>query len=313
MSGVLERRLVAVVAAVLIDRFTPEPPNRWHPVAWFGTTMLAVERRLWHDGRPPGVLYAAIGFGLGVAGGRLVRSPTVALSIALGAGSLRSTAAAIGALVADDDLVGARRALPSLVGRDPSELDAGGIAAAVVESVGENTVDATVAPIVWTLVAGAPGALGYRAVNTMDAMVGHRNPRYARFGWASARLDDVANWVPARVFAAAVVAAAPSRRSAIARAIRFDAPAHPSPNAGVAEAAVAGALGVELGGSLRYGDRVEHRPRLGTGPRPDAATVRSANRLVDRSLVALGLAGLAAIVGGRFLRVVSSATTGDRR
>ncbi len=313
MSPVLERRLVAIAAAVLVDRLTPEPPNRWHPVAWFGTAMTAIERRLWRDRRPPGVVYAATGLGIGVAAGRLLRSPTIALTVALGAGSLRATAATIGDLVAADDLAAARLALPGLVGRDPSGLDGSGIAAAVVESVAENSVDATVAPIVWTLVAGAPGALGYRATNTMDAMVGHRSARHERFGWASARLDDIANWVPARVFAAAVTAAAWHRRSAIARAVRADAPAHPSPNAGVAEAAVAGALGVELGGTLRYGDRVERRPRLGRGPRPDATTVESANELVDRSLVVLAVAGLGVVVGGRLLGLRSAVSAGHRR
>lgn len=296
----LDRRLLAVAVALLIDRWTPEPPNRWHPVAWFGTSMTAVEQRIWADRRAAGLIYTGAGVAIGVAAGRLVRSPTAALAVALGAGSLRATAAEIGEVVDGGDLPAARRSVRALVGRDPSELDEAGIAAAVVESVAENSVDATVAPILWTLVAGAPGALGYRAVNTMDAMVGHRSTRYERFGWASARLDDVANWLPARLFACGVVVAAWPRRREILNAIRADAPAHPSPNAGVAEAAVAGALGVELGGPLRYGDRLENRPRLGTGPRPDAAAIVGTNRLVDRVLLGIGAAAVGVRIARRF-------------
>src|SRR5262249_41107178 len=153
------------------------------------------------------------------------------------------------------------------------------VARAAVESVAENTVDAVVAPALWAALAGAPGVLAYRAVNTLDAMVGHRSTRYARFGWASARLDDAANWVPARVTAALVAAARPARAAAIASAVRHQAPAHPSPNAGVAEAAFAAALGVRLGGRNAYGDRVELRPALGDGPPPAPADVARAVRL----------------------------------
>lgn len=310
MASNVDRRLVAVVAALLIDRWTPEPPNRWHPVAWFGQAMTAVEHALWRDNRNPGVAYTMTGVGIGAAAGGLLGSSTVALTVALGAGSLRSTAADIGGLLHGDDLTAARRALPALVGRDPSELDHSGVAAAVVESVAENTVDATIAPIFWTVVAGAPGALAYRAVNTMDAMVGHRSQRFERFGWASARLDDAANWVPARLFAAAVSVAAWPRRHAVAAAVRADASAHPSPNAGVAEAAVAGALGVELGGRLRYGERVEDRPTLGHGPRPTAATITDANRLIDRVLTVIAATALGLVA---LRRLESSRRTGAKR
>ena len=194
----------------------------------------------------------------------------------------------------------ARARLPALVGRDPAGLDEAEIARAVVESVAENTVDAVVAPALWAAVGGAPRALGYRAVNTLDAMVGHRSPRYARFGWASARADDVADWVPARVTAALVVAVRPGSAARVGRAVRDDAPAHPSPNAGVAEAAFAAALGLRLGGANRYGDRVEVRPASGRGGRPRPATSRRA-RAAEPATSALALAGgLAAVgVGGR--------------
>lgn len=245
--------------------------------------MGAVERRLWRDDRRAGAAYTGIGLGIGVAAGAIVRSTPVALVVAVAAHQLHSVALDIGRLLEDQDLAAARQALPSLVGRNAAELDASGIAAAVVESVAENSVDAVIAPMFWALVAGAPGALGYRAVNTMDAMVGHRSERYERFGWASARLDDVANWVPARLFACLVALAAPKRAREIKRAVTNDAPAHPSPNAGVAEAAVAAALGVELGGPLRYGERVENRPPLGAGPRPTAANIDDAIQIASRA------------------------------
>ncbi|MEU3574367.1 CobD/CbiB family cobalamin biosynthesis protein, partial [Kitasatospora sp. NPDC036755] len=157
--------------------------------------------------------------------------------------------------------------LPHLCGRDPSALDGQQIARAVVESVAENTADAVVNALAWGALAGTPGLLAFRAVNTLDAMVGHRSPRYARFGWASARLDDVAGWPGARLTALLTVAAAPEPRTAW-RVWRRDGSAHPSPNAGQAEAAFAGAVGVRLGGTLRYGERVEHRPVLGEELRP---------------------------------------------
>jgi adenosylcobinamide-phosphate synthase len=130
----------------------------------------------------------------------------------------------------------------------------------------------------------------YRAVNTLDAMVGHRSERYEQFGWASARLDDLAGMIPARVSAGLVAIVRPHAAARVARAVRQDAPAHPSPNAGVAEAAFAAALGVRLGGTNRYGVRVEDRPRLGDGRPPQPADIRAAVRLsrdVTGALVAL--------------------------
>ena len=146
-----------------------------------------------------------------------------------------------------------------------------------------------VAPALWGGVGGAPGVVGFRAVNTLDAMVGHRSPRYERFGWASARLDDVAGWLPARATAALVVAVRPAAAGAVWRAVREQAPAHPSPNAGVAEAAFAAALGLRLGDVNRYGDRVELRPPLGDGRPPEPADIARAvalSRDVTLALVA---------------------------
>jgi adenosylcobinamide-phosphate synthase len=227
--------------------------------------MNRLERESYRDDLTAGVGHAAVGLALGMAGGAVVGSTTVATYLAVAGRSLRDVASSIGDALEASDLDGARALLPSLVGRDVTGLDARAITRAVVESVAENTVDAVVAPAWWAAVAGAPGVLGYRAVNTMDAMVGYQNDRYLRYGWASARLDDVAAFVPARLTAALVALVRPSAAGAIWRAVRTQAPSHPSPNSGVAEAAFAAALDIRLGGVNRYRDKCERRPALGTG------------------------------------------------
>ncbi len=259
-------------------------PRRGHPVALFGRAAAALERVAFRPTRRAGAVHAALLTGavvaLAAAGERALGTAfrAAALWTALGARSLMREAAAVAGLVEAGEIDGARRRIRSLVGRDPEALDAAGLCAAAIESVAENTVDAVVAPLLWAATAGAPGALGHRAVNTLDAMVGHRSPRYARFGTAAARLDDALNWPAARLTAALAVALG-GRPAAALRAWRRDAPAHPSPNAGVAEAAFAGALGVRLGGPLAYEGRAEARPRLGDGRPPEPADVRRAIRL----------------------------------
>jgi adenosylcobinamide-phosphate synthase len=177
------------------------------------------------------------------------------------------------------------------------------MARAVIESVAENTSDAVVAPLLWGAVAGIPGLVAYRAVNTLDAMVGHRSARYLNFGWASARLDDAANWVPARVTAALTAACAPLVTKASPRqvidTVRRDGGHHPSPNAGRCEAAFAAALGVRLGGTNVYGGVAEARPGLGVGRAPDPEDIRHAivlSRAVTVSATALAV--LIAVVTG---------------
>lgn len=300
LTRTLSSRALGVALGLLLDRVVGEPPDRWHPVARFGTAMKRVERRLYAGTRRRGVVHAAVGAALGAGAGALVRAglgatpaTTLAVATASAGRMLRTTAAGIEGHLRDDDLTAARRGLPSLVGRDPSHLDASGVSAAVVESLAENTVDAVVAPALWALAAGAPGALLHRAVNTMDAMVGHRTPRYGRYGWAAARLDDGMAWLPARAFAVLVAGTAPSRAGEVLGLVRRDAGAHPSPNAGVAESAAAAALGVRLGGPLSYGGRSEDRPHLGDGPRPTATDITRARRLVDRVELALVLLCLA--------------------
>ena len=275
----LDSQPAHAAAGILIDRALGEPPVAVHPVAWFGRAMTLAERVGYRDSRRAGGVHAILGVTLGVASGAALRSTAAATALAVAGRSLGDTALDIAMALDRGDLTEARAKLPALVGRDPSTLSGAEVARAVVESVAENTVDAVVAPAFWAACCGAPGALGYRAVNTLVSMVGHRSDRYQRYGWASARLDDVANYLPARLTAALVALARPSRSAAIWRAIRTQAAAHPSPNAGVAEAAFAVALGVQLGGTNRYGNRVENRPALGSGRAPAAADIPRAVRL----------------------------------
>jgi adenosylcobinamide-phosphate synthase len=292
-----------LLAGTVFDAMVPDP-RRGHPVALFGRAAGALERRMWADSRSRGAAYLLICAGLPVllAGAIDRRStrwrfPLVAMTTwtVLGARSLRAEARAVHAHLAEGDLDGARSQVTHLVGRDPNALDAGGVTRAALESVAENTCDALVAPLLWGAVAGLPGLVGYRAVNTLDAMVGHHSDRYERFGWASARADDLANLVPARITALLVGAVAP--RSDAWRIARRDGRAHPSPNSGFSEAAYAGALGVTLGGRNVYAGRVEQRPRLGDGPAPGPRDLQRATRLLARVTVAASVTSAA--VAGR--------------
>lgn len=278
---------------LLADAVLGDPPDRWHPVAWFGSLMERVEGLVWSRSRGRGVAHAGIGLGVGVAAGRFVGSTSVATALAAGGRSLEREARAVVAALDAGRLDEARGRLPALVGRDPAALDEGGVVRAVVESVAENTVDAVVAPGWWAACGGASAVAAHRAVNTMDAVVGHRSERHREYGWAAARLDDVANWAPARLTALLVAAARPRRARRVGIAVRRDAPLHASPNAGVAESAFAAALGVSLGGSSTYAGRIEERPLLGDGPPPVRADVDAALVLL-RDVRALLIAGLGA-------------------
>ncbi|MFE9766259.1 cobalamin biosynthesis protein [Streptomyces sp. NPDC005808] len=296
-------------AAGLLGDLLLGDPRRGHPVAAFGRAAGAVERVLWRDHRGWGALHTAVcvggATGLAALASHCVRgsrTASIALTAAatwavVGGTSLGREARAIGSALEAGDVEVARERLPHLCGRDPQALDADGIARAVVESVAENTSDAVVGALVWGAVGGVPGLVGFRAVNTLDAMVGHRSPRYRRYGWASARLDDVAGWPGARLTAALATAAGDDPRGAL-RAWRVDACKHPSPNAGPVEASFAGALGVRLGGTLAYGGRVEHRPVLNGGGR--AVVVGDIERAVRLSRRVSWLA-LGACVAGRLL------------
>ena len=319
--------LGAALDAVLAD------PRRGHPVAVFGAAAARAETALWADSRGRGITMVAVCLApvaaAGLAGqlgpmrlasarpastelasgrratGPLARvrpSASVALTAlatwaVLGGTSLAREARAIGRFLDDGDLAAARGRLPALCGRDPDRLDAAGLARAAVESVAENTSDAVVAPLLWGAVLGLPGLLGYRAVNTLDAMIGHHSPRYERFGWAAARLDDAANLIPARVTGLLAAGLAPavggSSRHAL-RMLRRDGGKHPSPNAGRCEAAFAGSLDIQLGGQNAYRGRTEQRGLLGDGGPPDAADLARAVRL--SRLVSAAALFLAAVI-----------------
>jgi adenosylcobinamide-phosphate synthase len=296
-----------LAAGVALDALFGDP-RRGHPVAAFGRAAAALEARDYADSRARGAAHAAACVLAAAAPAAVLhratrgRPPWQAAAVATavwavtGARSLQSEAERARSSLRRRDLAAARAVLPSLCGRDPAQLDATGIARAVVESVAENTSDAVVAPLLWGAVAGLPGLAAYRAVNTLDAMVGHRSARYERFGWASARLDDVANWIPARVTAALTAACAPLVRQAspvaVLGVVRRDGGRHPSPNGGRCEAAFAAALGVRLGGTNVYGGVAEARPELGNGRAPEAEDIRRAivlSRAVTASATALAV------------------------
>ncbi|MGC3993088.1 MAG: cobalamin biosynthesis protein [Propionicimonas sp.] len=285
-------------------------PRRFHPVAGFGQAAGRLEQALYADDRARGVVFEAalVGGALGlgavleraVAGRPALRVLAVAASTwaVLGGRSLAREAEAIADLLGAEDLAGARVRVRNLVSRDPETLDADGVARAALESVAENTSDAVVAPLFWGAVAGVPGLLGYRAINTLDAMVGYRNERYRNFGWAAAKLDDAANWLPARLSGALAALAAPlvggDPRDAF-RVVREQSGDHPSPNGGVVEGAFAGALRVTLGGRNTYFGVEEDRGELGTGPAPTPTDLARANRLAlavsaGAAVVSVGLA-----------------------
>jgi adenosylcobinamide-phosphate synthase len=314
---------LGLIAGIALDGLIADP-RRGHPVAGFGRVAAALERRIYGDSRARGTAYTAACVLAAAAPAavlaRLTRRSALATAAATalatwavtGARSLTQEAERTRRSLADDDLPAARRQLRALCARDPQSLDAAGIARAVVESVAENTSDAVVAPLFWGAVAGLPGLVAYRAVNTLDAMVGYRSPRYERFGWAAARLDDAANWVPARIAALLTIACAPVVASPVPtvimgrsgryppslthdqdgpahagtaasrdafRALRAYGARHPSPNAGRCESAFAGALGVTLGGTNVYHGVEETRPALGDGPAPGTSDISRAVRL----------------------------------
>ncbi|WP_330232196.1 cobalamin biosynthesis protein [Nocardia sp. NBC_00508] len=279
---------VGLLLGFALDRVFGDP-GRWHPVAAFGSAAAALESVTYADRRAAGLMHealavgAVVGFGV-AARRRGVTATAVATWTVLGGRSLARTGRAMADRLAGGDLDGARALLPALCGRDPDVLDTDGLARAALESIAENTSDAAVAPMVWGAVAGVPGLLGYRAINTLDAMVGYRNERYLRFGWAAARTDDLANLLPARLTGLLTAVLAPlvgGRPAAALRAWRRDAAGHPSPNAGVVEASMAGALGVRLGGRTQYPHGVELRPVLGDGPAPTVHDLRRAVRLSE--------------------------------
>lgn len=288
-------RALGILLGFATDRILGDP-QRYHPVAGFGLVAASIERATYADTRTRGALYTAglVGVAVGV-GITLERIPGRLLSTAavtwlvLGGRTLERETHTVAQRLFVHDLPGARRQVQRIVGRDTATLSAGEVARATVETLAENTADAVVAPLLWGAFAGAPGLLGYRAANTLDAMVGHRTSRYLNFGWASARLDDVLN-LPGSRFAALLVIITNLRQARFAWAAwRADAARHPSPNAGVIEATFAGSLGIRLGGTNTYPSGTEQRAFMGFGPTPQTADIVRAQRLARQVGVAAAI------------------------
>lgn len=292
-----------VAAALAVDAICGEI-RRGHPLAGFGWLAARLER-VWNLQAlgaglrrllgAAGLLVLVVPFGVGAAW--LSAAPygfvfdIAILYLALGLASLGEHGRRIERALGAGDLDMARAAAGAMVSRDTRAMDERGAAAAGVESVLENGNDAVFGALFWFLVAGAPGVVVYRLVNTLDAMWGYRTRRLAAFGWAAARLDDVLNWIPARltVLTYALLSGHPRRALICAwRQGRRTA----SPNAGVVMAAGAGALGLRLGGPCVYHGRLQWRPRFGIGQRPGAAGIGRAVRLVQGGALAWAAAAL---------------------
>ncbi|KRS11830.1 cobalamin biosynthesis protein CobD [Roseovarius atlanticus] len=281
-----------------------------HPVTWLGRAITAAERRLnvgyrrkrliaggvtvlgitLLAGLPALIIQAVLPHGwVGALIGAGLAWPLIAIR------SMHAHVAAVARPLAAGDTTAARHAVSMIVGRDPSKLDTPAIARAATESLAENTSDGIIAPVFWGVILGLPGIAAYKAINTMDSMIGHRNDRFEAFGKAAARLDDLVNWLPARltglVFALASGAFFPALH-----VMRQDAPGHRSPNAGWPEAAMAGALNVRLSGPRIYDGQANDEPWLnGAAPDPAPEDLARALSLYRRAmaLCALALAALA--------------------
>ena len=292
-----------ILAALAMDLLFGDPPWLPHPVRGMGWLIERLERRLW-TGRRLWDLWAgsfvvfvtvsltAVLVWMALAAASLAGAPLAHLLsallswTALALRGLGDAARNVAVALEEADLPRARMLLPALVGRDPEQLDRAGIVRATVESVAENTSDGLVAPLFYLTVAGPAGALAYKAVNTLDSMIGHDDDRYRFFGRAAARLDDAANYVPARLTALLLVLTAgltvggASAKTALSTTLR-DGRKHASPNAGRPEAAVAGALGLRLGGPAVYAGVIDERAFLGSGDRvPEVTDIHKAATLM---------------------------------
>ncbi|MBW7472024.1 adenosylcobinamide-phosphate synthase CbiB [Marinobacter sp. F4218] len=307
MDGVLESVAVCAVALVL-DRWLGEP-RRWHPVVGFGQLAGWIEHQV-NRSRPAGIgrgvlavlaLVVPVTLALWLLVGMLSPAFLLVLEVltlwlALSLRGLAEHGLAVARPLAGHRLDEARTQVARIVSRDAAALDERGVAAAATESMLENGADAVFASLFWFLVAGVPGVVLHRMINTLDAMWGYRTPRFYRFGRCAARLDDAMNWVPARLTALTYACLGNTRRAW--RCWRTQAPLWDSPNAGPVMAAGAGALGVRLGGPAPYATGIKDRPWLGSGTEPEAGTIRDAIRLVHLG-VGLWLAALVLLVGAQ--------------
>jgi adenosylcobinamide-phosphate synthase len=289
-----------------------------HPVTWMGWLIGAMDARLNRDGAPPAarrtagaiavlILVAGVGMIAFMFERGLSRLPLGSLAAALLAGtllaqrSLHEHVRRVAVALEQDGLTAGRAAVSHIVGRDTEPLDQAGVARAAIESLAENFSDGVVAPALWMVIGGLPGAAIYKAINTADSMIGHRTPRHAAFGWAAARLDDLVNLPASRLAALLIVAAAGLAKGASPagawRAVCRDARRHRSPNAGYPEAAMAGALGIMLAGPRRYGGIAVDDAMMGDGRRAaDAADIRAALTLYRHAdAILIGLVALLAL------------------
>ena len=300
----------------------PQPLTRaiGHPVTWIGRLIGELDRALNRDAseaarrRAAGIVavtivVAIVGTIAFTVEYELLRVPfgifvtALLASTLIAQRSLHRHVANVAIALETGDIALGRTAVSHIVGRDTEALDQAGVARAAIESLAENFSDAVVAPVLWLAIAGLPGAALYKAINTADSMIGHRTARYAVFGWAAARLDDLVNLPASRLAALLLVAAAALRRGASSveawRTVWFDAPRHRSPNAGYPEAAMAGALGLSLAGPRVYdGVRVEDATMGGGRRDANATDIRRAlalYRAADAILIAL-LAVMAVIL-----------------
>lgn len=306
--------MLAILAlALALDAALGEAPFRHvpHPVALIGRAVAALDRRLNRAGRAAAELRRrGIATAAAVAGGAALLGLALALAfraaplmwlaeafavaVLLAARSLHDHVRAVARALETEGLEAGRAAVAHIVGRDPAALDGHGVARAAIESLAENFSDGVVAPAFWYLLLGLPGMLAYKAVNTLDSMIGHKTPRYLDFGRAAARLDDALNLAPARLSGLLLAAASGAKfRTALSAMLR-DARKHRSPNAGWPEAAMAGALGLKLAGPRKYPGETVDAPFLGPGtPAATAADIRRALRVYRRAW-----ALLAAIAAG---------------
>ena len=296
--------LAAAVCGFLMDLLLGDPEGFPHPVVWMGGAISVLEKRLrrvfpeTHSGlRWAGrVLAAALPLGtlaISAAALRLAGCIHPALRFvmetlwcwqALAMCCLRKESENVRRKLTEGTLPEARAAVARIVGRDTGALDADGVTRAAVETVAENLSDGEIAPLFWMLLGGAPLALCYKAVNTMDSMVGYKNERYLDFGRAAAKLDDAVNWFPARLAALLLIAAAPVAGLSGKNALRIwwrDRRKHASPNSAQTEAAMAGALGVRLAGPASYFGKTVDKPFIGDDRRPiEPEDIARANRVM---------------------------------
>ena len=287
MLELLPRDSAIVLAAVVLDLILGDPRALPHPVVAIGRMISFLEprlRRIIRNERAAGCALLMVTVGVSFGAAALLLRAAYALSpdagiaaavylswVTLAARSLHVESGKVAQALERGDLPGARSALSYIVGRETEQLDEGEIVRGAVETVAENTGDGVIAPLFYLMLGGPALAIAYKAVNTLDSMVGYKNERYLQFGWASARFDDLANYLPARLTGLLMVLAAPicalSGGNAW-RIMRRDCRNHSSPNSGFPEAAAAGALGVRLGGANRYFGRIVEKPSIGDASKP---------------------------------------------